>query len=584
MSSTSLAGTGESQPATTSQRPPPTHLSPEINMMETGSQEPTDLTDPAPTPMQQGKHAAVPRHANPASFKEKLMGQQQLVSEEAEDDFVLEAGDIKTFTAPEGPVIQISDRYRAKLHKKWENTLIVKLWGRNIGYRTLCSRLPNLWKLRGAVKVIDLDCNFYMVSFLNKADRLKVLTDGPWILLGHYLTVEAWRPQFDPAAHKVTTVVAWVQLPGLSCEYYDRPLLNAVCNEIGVMVRVDYNTDEALRGKFARVAIELDLSKPLQSKVCVAGKWYFVSYENLPDICFECGHVGHNLSTCPSRSLAAPLPLPSSAGPISHGASAVGEGITSNGTQQLGSALAPSGRVFGPWMVVQRRQRRPPKQPGETGPRKETTDLVQAKKSGSRYDVLMDYETVARPVENTKGKEVQIMPQSSANVNASTEGITLPRTGSAVPASSSTKAGGKQLRVVVIDGSYSDNTSPATPSFTKTSTTKPIQTHAQTSAGKITTGLRKLSTKQTPYSRVIIPDKHVTPTNNQYTSRVGFLDISFAGNPKPPEGSTIQNSDIRAVDASPGESMDMDSKDKEPLTNEASSATTGMGVARTNLQ
>ncbi|KAJ4830111.1 hypothetical protein Tsubulata_001320 [Turnera subulata] len=106
-----------------------------------------------------------------------------------------------------------------------------------------------------------------MVSFYNKEDRLRVLIDGPWILLGHYLTVEPWRPQFDPTGHKVITIVAWVQLLGLSREYYDCLLLNEVCNEIGQLVRVDYNTQEGLRGKFARVAVELDLLKPLQSKV-----------------------------------------------------------------------------------------------------------------------------------------------------------------------------------------------------------------------------------------------------------------------------------------------------------------------------
>ncbi|KAJ4841014.1 hypothetical protein Tsubulata_034619, partial [Turnera subulata] len=205
-------------------------------------------------------------------------------------------GDIISYLTPEGPVVKISNRYRDMLHKRWENTLIVKLWGRNIGYRTLCNRLPNLWQLKESVRVEDLENNFYFVRFQSRHDYMKALTDGPWIVLGHYLTVEPWRPQFNPITHKVTSIVAWVQIPNLSSE-----LLQAVCNEIGRLVRLDHNTEEALRGRYARVALEIDLSKPLQSQVFVDNTWYNISYENIPDICFECGLVGHVLSACPQH-------------------------------------------------------------------------------------------------------------------------------------------------------------------------------------------------------------------------------------------------------------------------------------------
>ncbi|KAJ4838206.1 hypothetical protein Tsubulata_024197 [Turnera subulata] len=287
------------------------------------------------------------------------------------------------------------------LHKRWENTLIVKMWGRNIGYKTLCNRLPNLWKLKESVRVVDLENNFYFVRFQNRFDYLRALTDGPWTVLGHYLTVELWKPQFNPLSHKITSIVAWIQIPQLSSEYYDRGLLHAVCKEIGHFVRLDQNTAEALRGRYARVAVELDLSKPLQSQVLVDGTWYLISYENIPDICFECGLVGHVLSACPHRE-------PNSKNP---------KEVTMNGQQGVvllaethsiqQPSFAAKTQPRGEWMIAGRRRRPPRAGSGqsnkETQANKETNNGIN---SSSRFDVLQDYITVDRPTATNKGKEI----------------------------------------------------------------------------------------------------------------------------------------------------------------------------------
>ncbi|KAJ4822576.1 Delta(12) fatty acid desaturase [Turnera subulata] len=179
----SAAGFGPVPP-----QPPPLPVSPDVAM------EPGD-----------------PAISAPLSFKDKLVAGQPSQTRGADDDFVEQPDDITAYHTPEGPVVKISDRYRNMLHKRWANTLIVKLWGRNIGFRTLCNRLPNLWKLKEGVRLVDLDNNFYFVRFTNHQDYLNALANGPWIVFEHYLTVEPWKPKFDPATHKFTSVVAWVQ-------------------------------------------------------------------------------------------------------------------------------------------------------------------------------------------------------------------------------------------------------------------------------------------------------------------------------------------------------------------------------------
>ena len=54
-----------------------------------------------------------------------------------------------------------------------------------------------------------------------------------------------------------------------------------------------YNTGEAQRDKFARVAVEINLSKPLIPHFMIDGRVQIVEYKDLPLICFHCGRYGH---------------------------------------------------------------------------------------------------------------------------------------------------------------------------------------------------------------------------------------------------------------------------------------------------
>jgi len=50
---------------------------------------------------------------------------------------------------------------------------------------------------------------------------------------------------------------------------------------VGRPIRVDSNTLDVRRGRFARVCIEIDLEKPVVGRVWLQGHWYKVEYEAL---------------------------------------------------------------------------------------------------------------------------------------------------------------------------------------------------------------------------------------------------------------------------------------------------------------
>ncbi|MBA0676567.1 hypothetical protein Goari_018039 [Gossypium aridum] len=66
--------------------------------------------------------------------------------------------------------------------------------------------------------------------------------------------------------------------------------------------KIDQNTDNTFRGQFMRLAVFIDLEKPLISKMRINGKVQRVEYELLQLVYFECGRFGHKSDLCPHGS------------------------------------------------------------------------------------------------------------------------------------------------------------------------------------------------------------------------------------------------------------------------------------------
>jgi hypothetical protein len=181
----------------------------------------------------------------------------------------------------------------------WQHAIIVKLLGKSLGFFAMRDRLKALWKLSGDMNVMDIGHGFFMVKFDLEADREKVISGGPWMIMDHYVAIRPWTTDFISSQVKINKTLAWIQFPSLGMEYYDESLLLALATTVGSPVKVDMHTLDASRGKFARVCIEIDLDKPVVGKVWFRDLWYHVEYEGLHLLCKSCGIYGHVARNCP---------------------------------------------------------------------------------------------------------------------------------------------------------------------------------------------------------------------------------------------------------------------------------------------
>ncbi|XP_020230289.1 uncharacterized protein LOC109811065 [Cajanus cajan] len=113
------------------------------------------------------------------------------------------------------------------------------------------------------------------------------------MVLDHYLIVQVWTSDFMSPTAKIEKTMVWICFPGLNLFYYDESILLAYATTVGKPVKVDNNTKEVRKGCFARVCVEINLTKPMVGRIWLKDFWYKDEYGGLHRICFTCGCYGH---------------------------------------------------------------------------------------------------------------------------------------------------------------------------------------------------------------------------------------------------------------------------------------------------
>ncbi|KAL4310893.1 hypothetical protein GQ457_01G019280 [Hibiscus cannabinus] len=105
---------------------------------------------------------------------------------------------------------------------------------------------------------------------------------------------------------------------------------------MGKIARIDHNTNERRRGKFARIVVVVDLNKPLPLSIIIGGVRQHLEYEGLPTICFSCGMYGHLETSCKPRMS--------------------NEG-TNKSIEIVDTSISTPEGKYGPWMQVKPRKK-----------------------------------------------------------------------------------------------------------------------------------------------------------------------------------------------------------------------------------
>ncbi|CAN1145750.1 hypothetical protein LINPERHAP2_LOCUS14862 [Linum perenne] len=221
---------------------------------------------------------------------------------------------------PRCPRVTFSEAELRTFFRPWSKALVVKVLEKNFSFGAVKRRLESLWAKNGNIQVSDIANSFFLVRFEHPKDYQCAAFRGPCQLA-----------------------------------------VTRIGNCIGKTVRLDLATSEGARAKYARVCVEVDLSKPLLGKYMIDNRTFLVEYESLENICTSCGFYGHKVDGC--------KPVPAS---------------NSDGAQVKKAATneEPIEEAVGEWMVVNRRAK---------GKSQKAFQMKQGKAStSSRFAVLAE--------------------------------------------------------------------------------------------------------------------------------------------------------------------------------------------------
>lgn len=161
-------------------------------------------------------------------------------------------------------VVRFSRSTKVRIRAPWSNALIVKVFGKTVGYHFLHSRITSMWKPLGKMDCVDLGKDFFLIKFQSE-DHARVLREGPWFVGGHYLSIRCWEPNFKPSKANLSAVTVWIRLPELPIEYYESAALKEIGEAIGPILRIDAHTATESRGRFAQLCVQVNFNEPMLS-------------------------------------------------------------------------------------------------------------------------------------------------------------------------------------------------------------------------------------------------------------------------------------------------------------------------------
>ena len=304
------------------------------------------------------------------TFKDRLLGEvsgaytQAFSFEDPMED--VEESDDEMEALREGLVaVKFSKDLKQEIRNPWTRALIVKVYGRTVGFNFIHNKLLGMWKPAGRLDCVGLGHGFFLTRLSLKEDYENILRKGPWFIGGHFLSIRPWEPNFHPATANVSSVAVWIRLNELPIEYYNARALHQIGKSIGNVLRIDAHTATESRGKFARICVQIDINKPLVTAILIGKFEQPVSYEGIQKLCFGCGRVGHQKNQCPyiirhevptERAEVTPEgSVPPSPCEV-HVSDVVQKGQSSNESVNGSGNEERTEGTYGPWIVVARKR------------------------------------------------------------------------------------------------------------------------------------------------------------------------------------------------------------------------------------
>ncbi|TXG47986.1 hypothetical protein EZV62_027280 [Acer yangbiense] len=199
----------------------------------------------------------------------------------------------------------IRDTLKDSAGRKLDLCLVGKvLTNKHINREAFRTVMPKVWQTTLGVEVVQ--DNTFLFYFHNQGDRFRIFSGGPWSFDNSLLVLEKPLGLGDVASLAFNRVDFWIQIPNALLLCMTKEMGEFIGQLIGNLKDIDVGSTGEYFGKYMRLKMEVDVSKPLKRFLRLElekGKEsiLLLRYEKLPEYCFHCGIVGHSYQKCGQR-------------------------------------------------------------------------------------------------------------------------------------------------------------------------------------------------------------------------------------------------------------------------------------------
>jgi len=202
--------------------------------------------------------------------------------------------------------IQISEETYARginvCKRNFRGRLILNKGDKPYGSREVLTKLQQLWTNIRPWKMTPLVKGYFEFSFASYDDLRTVWSKGTLNLKLGLLRLFEWSKDFSARTQRQTHAHVWIRLLELPQEYCMDRTLREIASAIETPLLIDSATQNRVFRHYARILVDMDLSKQLFHEVMIEREGFSFSieiiYERVPAFCTHCRNIGHHITYC----------------------------------------------------------------------------------------------------------------------------------------------------------------------------------------------------------------------------------------------------------------------------------------------
>ncbi|XP_075083608.1 uncharacterized protein LOC142167344 [Nicotiana tabacum] len=152
-------------------------------------------------------------------------------------------------------------------NEKWNTTLVLYVIGNSLSIGAMERFLNSVGKYSMKPQIYYYNEDYFVIRFANLEERNQVMYTGPHTINNRPIVMKAWTPYLNLHEEVLRTIPLCVKFLNLPLNCWSMKALSKIGSALGNPVYAGDCTTGIVRISYARILIEIDITKPLPRRV-----------------------------------------------------------------------------------------------------------------------------------------------------------------------------------------------------------------------------------------------------------------------------------------------------------------------------